>query len=75
MVMNQYEDMVEVCWANDDSMACMGEQVEVSGRLKVSNKCSNGPKIGLETPLALLVNQISSKIGMGVHLSLMRAYM
>ena len=75
MFTNQGVDVAEACWGNDESMAFMGEQLDVSGRLKVSNKCSNGPNIGIETPLAVLVNQISSKIGMGAHLSLMRVDM
>ena len=69
MVMNGGVDMNEVCWSNDDSLEWMGVQNKVSGRLKVGIKCSNIPKNGLKTPLALLVNHNSSNQGMGAYLS------
>ena len=75
MVTNGGVDMAEVCWSNDDCFTCVGVQNKVSGRLEVGIKCSNSPKIGLETPLAPLVNQISSKRGMGELLSLMTVHM
>ena len=46
MVTNGGVDVFEVYWCNYESLACVGEQLEVSGRLKVGNKCSNNPKMG-----------------------------
>ena len=69
MVTNGGVDVDEVWWSNNDSLACVGVQNKVSGKLKVSIKCSNIPKNELKPPLALLVNYNSSNKGMGVHLS------
>ena len=59
MVTNGGVDVAEVTWSNDDSLACVGVQNKVSGRLKVDIKFSNSPKFGLKPPLALLVNHNS----------------
>ena len=69
MVMNGGVDMDKVSWRNHEFFECMGVQNKVSGRLKVGIKCSNIPKFGPKTPIALLVNQNSSIKGMGAHLS------